>query len=314
MMTTPFSIRDSRQFKAFTGMSEEQFEKLEKVFEEVYDGILKEKYDESAREGERKRKPGGGRKRTLLTTKSKIFFLLFYLKVYPSADVLGGIFGMSRSAADDNIDDFLPILYKTLEKMGVLPHRSFDDAEEMKKVLRNNMDKIIIDVTERPHHRPKDGEKQRSLYSGKKGGHMLKNTIISYVDKYILFLGRTFPGHRHDHAMLKEEFPPEIPWFVESVLLADLAYQGICKDYEDDNILIPYKKPKKSKADPAPRLTDTQKEYNRKLSRVRVFVENAIGGLKRYNILNHVFRNKKTNFGDDVIAICAGLWNMTISA
>ena len=49
-------------------------------------------------------------------------------------------------------------------------------------------------------------------------------------------------------------------------------------------------------------LTDEQKASNRALSQVRIFVENAIGGIKRYNILVHRFRNLKANFEDDVIA------------
>ena len=142
---------------------------------------------------------------------------------------------------------------------------------------------------------------------------MLKNTIISSIDKFVLFLGRTFPGHKHDYTMLKEEFPPEITWFEGLGVWVDSGYQGIRSDYEGDKILIPYKKPRKSKANPTPELTEAQKDHNRALGKVRVFVENAIGGIKRYNILNHAFRNKKTNFDDDVIAICAGLWNLKVS-
>ncbi len=94
--------------------------------------------------------------------------------------------------------------------------------------------------------------------------------------------------------------------------LADLGYQGIKSDYEGDRIEIPAKKPGKSKADPKPELSEEKKNENRVLSRVRIFVENAIGGMKRYNILNHPFRNRKDNFVDDVIAVCAGLWNMIL--
>ena len=143
---------------------------------------------------------------------------------------------------------------------------------------------------------------------------MIKNTIISYMDKFVLFLDRTFPGHRHDHAMSEKEFPPEITWFGGLEVLADSGYQGIRSDYDGDNMPIPNKKPGKSKADPDPGLTETRKESNRASGRVRVFVGNAIGGIRRYNILNHAFRNKKTNFDDDAIVVCAGLWNMTISA
>jgi len=43
-------------------------------------------------------------------------------------------------------------------------------------------------------------------------------------------------------------------------------------------------------------------------------VEHAIGGMKRYNILVHSFRNHKEHFEDDVIGICAGLWNLVLSS
>ena len=69
----------------------------------------------------------------------------------------------------------------------------------------------------------------------------------------------------------------------------------------------------KVKKNPNPQLTEKQKEENRDLSRLRIFVENAIGGMKKFNILNFVFRNKKENFGDNVIVLCAGLWNMAIT-
>ncbi len=63
---------------------------------------------------------------------------------------------------------------------------------------------------------------------------------------------------------------------------------------------------------PKPELSEEKKSENQALSRVRILVENAIGGMKRYNILNHLFRNRKENFVDDVIALCAGLWNMIL--
>jgi hypothetical protein len=39
----------------------------------------------------------------------------------------------------------------------------------------------------------------------------------------------------------------------------------------------------------------------------------TIGGMKRYNILVHTFRNRIEHFEDDVIGICAGLWNLVLS-
>jgi len=91
--------------------------------------------------------------------------------------------------------------------------------------------------------------------------------------------------------------------------LLDLGYQGILNDYVGENIEIPHKKPRKSQKNPHPELTSEQKTGNQAVSRVRIFVENAIAGIKRFNILAHAFRNQKSNMEDDVIALGAGLWN-----
>jgi len=129
----------------------------------------------------------------------------------------------------------------------------------------------------------------------------------------MIFLGRTFSGHNHDYSMLKQELPPDLDWFIDINVLVDLGYLGIQSDYYGDQIEVPTKKPRKSKKNPAPELSAVQKAANKALSQVRIFVEHAIGGMKRYNILVHGFRNRKVDFEDDVIGICAGLWNLALS-
>src|SRR5512136_2238174 len=110
---------------------------------------------------------------------------------------------------------------------------------------------------------------------------MVKNTIMATLSKWIVFVGGTFSGHEHDYTMLKTEFPPEHPWFETIHALLDLGYQGILADYVGKNIEIPHKKPRKSQKNPQPKLTGEQKTENQALSRVRIFVENAIAGIKR---------------------------------
>jgi DDE superfamily endonuclease len=143
--------------------------------------------------------------------------------------------------------------------------------------------------------------------------HTLKNTVMTLPDKFIVFLGRTFSGRHHDYSMLKAEFPPELDWFADLHVRVDLGYLGIKTDYRGDRIDIPTKKPRKSKKNPMPQLSDEQKAANTALSQIRILIEHAIGGMKRYNILVHVFRNRKADFEDDAIGICAGLWNFALS-
>jgi hypothetical protein len=136
---------------------------------------------------------------------------------------------------------------------------------------------------------------------------------MSLPDKFIVFLGRTFSGHNHDYFMLKQEFPPEMDWFTDIHVRVDLGYLGIQSDYRSEQIDSPTKKPRKSQKNPNPQLSDAQRATNTALSRVRIFIEHAIGGMKRYNILVHTFRNRIEHFEDDVIGVCAGLWNLVLS-
>ena len=136
---------------------------------------------------------------------------------------------------------------------------------------------------------------------------------MSLSDKFMVFLGRTFSGHNHDYRMLQQEFPPEFDWFTDINVRVDLGYLGIQADYRGDRIDLPTKKPRKSKKNSNPQLSDEQKATNTALSRVRIFIEHAIGGMKRTNILVHTFRNRIKNFEDDVIGVCAGLWNLVLS-
>lgn len=128
-----------------------------------------------------------------------------------------------------------------------------------------------------------------------------------------MFLGRTFTGQHHDYTMLKAELPPDLAWFADLMVRVDLGYLGIQTDYVGERITRPHKKPRKSKQQPETCLTTAQKAENKALSQVRIVIEHAIAGMKRYNILVHRFRNHRQNFHDDVIAICAALWNFSLA-
>ena len=78
-------------------------------------------------------------------------------------------------------------------------------------------------------------------------------------------------------------------------------------------IAIPYKQPRQSHKNPAPHVSDEPKAAHTALSRVCLFVAHAIGGMKRYALLVYKFRNHKKDFEDEVIGICAGLWNLALS-
>jgi len=72
------------------------------------------------------------------------------------------------------------------------------------------------------------------------------------------------------------------------------------------NLVQPKKKPLGGE------LTTDEKEKNRVISSVRVRIEHAIGGVKRYKIVKETIRNWKKGFKDKVLETCCGLHNFRL--
>lgn len=89
------STRSERQLKALTGLGKKPYEELLPAFSESLTEISNEAYQKNRKK--RSRRPGGGRKGQLRTAENKLFFILFYLKNYPTFDVLGFIFDLNPS-------------------------------------------------------------------------------------------------------------------------------------------------------------------------------------------------------------------------
>ena len=115
----------------------------------------------------------------------------------------------------------------------------------------------------------------------------------------------------HDYSMFKKEFWKDKTIFNETNILTDLWYIWIVSDYWEIMawILIPEKKPRKSKNNPNPELTKEQKESNKIISSFRIKVENAIWWAKRLWILTQIFRNKSVQFCDDIMETACSIWN-----
>src|SRR5437773_3449582 len=77
-------IRDERQMKALTGLSQAQFDSLLPVFSDLYRAAQQHAYEEGSQSGTRRRRPGGGSKGKLPTMVEKLLFVLYYYKTYPT--------------------------------------------------------------------------------------------------------------------------------------------------------------------------------------------------------------------------------------
>ena len=298
-----------RQFKGTYGVSFEEFDVILSEFGPLVEAAKKEAVAQKWQDKQRIRKEGGGNKEKLPTSAHKLCFVLYYLKNYPTFDTFGTVFGMSSGHANKCLHLYWPFLVKTLDQLDVLPKDSFESLEEFQGYLKQHqIDKILVDATERLIERPKNNQKE--FYSGKKKRHTVKNTILSSLSKFVLFIGQTLAGRNHDLTLFRTDFPKEENWFELVQLFVDLGYLGLGNDYKAVEIHIPYKKPYKTKNNPESTLTEEQKQHNKKVSQTRILVEHAIGGIKRFQCLVVRCRTKKQEFRNQMIFLAAGIWNL----
>lgn len=298
MLTVDKVLKQPRLCSALTGLAPKEFTALLPAFSEALNRKKKRDY---ANNPGRQRGLGGGRKGIVPSISDKLLFILFYYKCYPTYDVLAFFYGYNRSNAMRRQKYLTGILEATLGKNLVLPKRQLQNVEDFLKAFPEARE-VFIDATERPIQRPKDREKQKANYSGKKHRHTRKNLVITDKQKRIGLLSKTVEGKQHDFTLLKAQAPPRhMPLKIKKHL--DLGFKGWDDQFPGHRVSMPQRKPRTRD------LSQTVKEQNKRKSAVRVLVEHAIGGIKRFRITTDVFRNKLKGFDDTVMLISSGLWN-----
>ncbi|MEO9310380.1 MAG: transposase family protein [Nitrososphaera sp.] len=285
-----------RSFQSFTGIAVEQFDFLSQIIESKY------KDAEKKRLSKRKRKRGIGAGRPFkLTLKDRLLMLLMYYRMYASYELIGFLFGLDQSNVYRDIKYLEPAVKSSIP----IPQRKYVDAKKattLEELQRYFPELIAItDGTEQPIPRPKDKRKRKTHYSGKKKRHTVKNQITVNLRGEIIHKPPHSPGRKNDYGIFKIKHPvlPAVMNFY------DLGYLGVEKDFPKQISIIPYKKKK------GMRLTDSQKEWNKLQSKIRIKAEHAISKVKKFRINCDVFRNRLCRY--DVISdIVCGLVNFKI--
>jgi hypothetical protein len=221
MLTYKTLKKNARKFVSLTSLTSEEFEYLLPAFEQAYQKAFPDTKTKTGQK--RERKPGGGRKGALASIEQKLLFSLVYQKSYPVQSIMGELFGISQSQANEWIHRLLPILKQALDDLGYEPER---DPKKFKKSEQGQKDaaESIIDGTERRRQRPKDAKKQALYYSGKKKIHSEKNIVITTVKKKrVSYLSQTYPGKTHDKKVAETE---KIAYPEYMTLLKDTGFQG----------------------------------------------------------------------------------------
>jgi hypothetical protein len=284
--------------QALTGLKVSEFKNL------VIDFAWNYNEYEAKKKKKRIRKIGGGRNSKIETIEEKLFYILWYMKTYPTFDLASFQVGFARSSACYWMHDLLPILEQTMKRKFVLPERKISDPKEYFRLFPEAKE-VFVDALERLKQRPKKKKSQQKAYSGKKKAHTRKSVVVSDKNRKILVVTKQKSGRRHDKRLADknsvfEMIPKEI------TVYTDTGFMGAQRVHP--NIYIPKKK---SKGKP---LTFDEKEINKLISSYRVIVEHAIGGIKRFRCMSEKLRNRKAFIDDKFLLLSAGLWNYHLAS
>ena len=289
-----------RLLRALTSLDAGEFARLLAAFEQE----IQARRSQVNRFGQvRQRAPGAtGNPGVLSTPKARLFFVLFYFKCYPLQEVMGVLFGLSQPQVCLWIGRLTPLVNAALGRELVLPARRPADLEKLLSDVPA-LRLLILDGAERPIRRPKDKQRKKDDYSGKKKAHRQKNLLLSSHERRVVYLGPTSPGSVHDKTLADEShlsLPPD------AVVLQDTGFQGYA--VAGAQTYQPRKKPRGRD------LPTYSLAINKVISRVRIGVEHAIAGVKRCRLVADTFRNLRAGFVDAAMEVACGLHNLRVAA
>lgn len=231
--------RNTIQFLALTGYTLEEFHALLPIFRACF----LERMETYTLKGEKRahRRYVEYRNSPLVSMEDKLVFILMYLRKGTTQDIFGEVFNMSQPIANKWIHILHPCLSQALAELGERPARS---VSKLKFAAAKGL-LFFQDGTERPIERPKNAEKQRQYYSGKKKRHCIKNNVLINRQAKILLLTPTDPGTKHDKK-IADEACLVLP--VGSRLCQDTGFQGYT--LAGVTIIQPMKKPRKKELSP----------------------------------------------------------------
>lgn len=228
---------------------------------------------------EGRRAPGGGDKPDL-PAQEQILLTVIWLRLYPTHDVLGFLFGVSQPTVGRYVRHVLPVL----ERAGRDTMRMPDPGRKRRRTLPELLKDVpqlavVVDTFEQAVQGPKRAADRAGWYSGKKRSHTMKTQVTVQEDTgWIADIGDSVQGRSADITRLRQSaILDQLP--ADVGCLGDTAYQGIAK-------LHPLgRSPHKRLGRNAPLLTADQIAYNHAFASRRIIVENTINRMRAYQCL-----------------------------
>jgi IS5 family transposase len=283
MITYARLVENSAAFPALTGMTRDEFDTLFVAYTAAADAHRAARTHTKRGAAPLRRAAGAGHPHDH-DPRTRLLIALVWVRVYPTYELLGLLFGLNKSNAWHNTRDALEVL----EGMTDFPFDPPGKGRPRVATRDHVMDtfpevRAVIDAKEQGYRRPAGWGNQEPFYSGKKRRHTVKNQVVCTPSGRIGAVSPTVPGRTSDLTLLRlDRTLDRLP--AGAGVMTDKGYVGVRADAGGRPVVIPTRATKNHP------LTDDQKFGNRCINRERVVVEHVMAQLNRFQVLRQTFR------------------------
>ena len=306
MLTYKWLSKKPSLFRSLTGLEVSEFDSIYAQAASKY----REYEAKRLARADRKRKVGAGFP-FKLPLQERLLMLLVYYRLYITSTLAEVLFGLNQSNILKDTHKLEPLVKEILP----LPKKLHDKARRLQTVEEIEAlfpeFKAFTDATEQEIPRPKNKQKRKTHYSGKKKRHTVKTQLTVNSNGLIVHKTAHAKGSTHDYSLYKRSHP-DLPRKIRQGF--DLGYLGVKLDFPSLNCVLPFKKknPGRGKVGAkAPELPAEQKAFNSQFAKERVVSEHTNSRVKKFQIWGGEFRNRPKRY-DVMTDIICGLLNFRI--
>lgn len=313
-------VRNPKMFLSVTGMHLHTFQELLPQFEQAFLKLeCQRKFKTVRTASERKRSVGGGRAFNN-DFANRLLMLLVYYRLYLTQEFMTYLFNAAnKSLISRNIRQ----VRLAVEAVIPTPERARRRILSLAKAEHERRQKrigsieefreaypelsFIIDGVEQPKRKPKNKQKRKSDYSGKKKRHTRKQLVTSTPSGIIVDQSPSVGGRVHDFQAFKDDYKARgvLKEFASMrvSLYGDSGFQGMAE------MGLPVEVRLIQRARRNHPLRRDQKKLNLLRSSTRVKIEHTFSRRKKYRIAGEEYRNLDEDY-DQTMNIVSGLVNL----
>lgn len=312
--------RQPKQFLSLTGMNLHQFQELLPQFADANRRLeLERKAQVVGTQQKRERGIGGGAKFGNLL-EDRLLMALIYYRLYLTQEFMTLLFNVAnKSVICRNIQLTRSVLEAVLPvperaRRRILAIAKTEAARRQKRIgtLEEFVEAypeltFLIDGVEQEKRKPKDKERRKSDYSGKKKKHTRKQIVIGTPAGIIVDQSPSVGGRAHDFKVFQQDCENRhvLDEFAEhrACFYGDSGFQGI------EGLALPIESRISQRARRNHPLTRDEKKLNRLRNSIRVEIEHTFSRRKKYRIASELYRNRDEDY-DTTMNIVSGLVNL----